>query len=485
PPPSLPAPSVALPPAAPPLPPATPFPPAPPPPPAAPLPPAPPPPPAAPIPPPVPPSLPPPPASSAAIDAKEAALFTKFEKVMKDTFTNVFDTKLKEALSRTSKGEETSNASSNKSSEGTSRSQNDGVLQQNGDSDEGSDGEDIDIDDGYDGEEEDNTPSKPRLFGKQERKEKKRDGRLKPIHKDIGIVFLRFKLQFDKGENLPALASRDDVEQFEKNAHTGPLIPVGGQPMALEWDKTIGSSKWNLRAVDILTRYYLDRLKGGRCEQKDAKFVDGVTDLKWVKKVVTGRINKLRMCWVRRDEYEVRQEQKRDQGRKDSRQITRRDVRLRIADFFRQTIVNYDQERDAKSLALWDAIHGVISTLGIDGQSGDESDGHNALGVKQVRRLGQPFLNPEIIDLKRAVDTYGPQVQEVKKKEKQGHPAIGRFLESRHDAPGFMVNLPLNWYNPAWYKLLSDTAKRSLTPQKKEAIPKLEPYKAPEKMVTD
>ncbi|KLO04066.1 hypothetical protein SCHPADRAFT_1003407 [Schizopora paradoxa] len=462
-------------------------------------------------PPPPPPGVPVPPLPPAGTDAQETALLTKVEKVVEKTFMNILDKKLKAARRRASKGKGKSVATTSRNPKGRrsgagtgddslNESDFDGdssdedidVDEDNGediDIDEDMD-EDIDIDEdmdeGYDGEEEDDGPSKPRLFGKQKRKEKKRDSRLKPIHKDINMVFERFKLVFNKRENLPVLVSQEDVDQFERNAHTGPLIPVGGQPMAMEWNKTLGNSKWNLRAVDILTRYYFERLEGGRCEVKEAKFVDGVTDMKWIKKGVTWRFNKLRIKWTRRDEYEDRDEKKKLLGRKETRQATRRNVRKRIAKFFAKDIVKFeDKQPDVASMAKWKTIYKIIKDLNIDGQSGDQSEGYDALGVKQVRRLGQPFLNPELTSLKQAVDTYGPLVQEIKKKEKQGHPAIARLPESRADAPGFMVNLPVNWYNPTWYKTLSVEAKQALNAQKKKPIPKLEPYKAPEKMVTD
>ncbi|KLO04796.1 hypothetical protein SCHPADRAFT_947433 [Schizopora paradoxa] len=327
---------------------------------------------------------------------------------------------------------------------------------------------------------------KPRKSGKQKhRKSTKKDKRLKPIHKDMRDVFERFKLVFSLDGNLPVYVTEEELRKFEENEiQHGPLLPVRpDQALPLEWNRTLGKSAWNRRVVEILSRYYFDRLKSGRAAERGDKgnkavFIEDVTTLKWVTDVVKKNLIKIRSDVQHRDVFSAREVVRKKNGRLGSRRHVRHNARERIADFFIAGLSEYKIVLKDEDVQAWSDIKSALEDMGADLESDDQTDGCDEFGIKQVRRLAQPFLNQEVIAYKRAIDTYIPFVNEVLDKE-PSKVLLKRLTSSLRNDPDLVIGLPKNWYDKEWYKSLSDAKKAKLQAGKFRAIPKLSPYKKP------
>lgn len=121
----------------------------------------------------------------------------------------------------------------------------------------------------------------------------------------------------------------------------------------------------------------------------------------------------------------------------------------------------------------WDAIQNALNRLGAKGTSDDETD---CKSPKRVRRVQLAFLNRQFARLFAALDTY-PQEGIALKRDKRGNRHLDRIHESIHTNESRVVhNLPLNWYEGAWWRNLRQWEQDELDPQPPIPIPTLTPY---------
>lgn len=126
----------------------------------------------------------------------------------------------------------------------------------------------------------------------------------------------------------------------------------------------------------------------------------------------------------------------------------------------------------------WDTIGRIIDRLDVDGVSGDETDTPIGAIPKVVRRVGLPWLNPDITQLLHAVETYAPATHEENMTIPIGNSSLPRILEQKRAAQNSIAiqRLPRNWYNDHWYKANSSSARALLETRKSLIIPALEHY---------
>jgi hypothetical protein len=128
-----------------------------------------------------------------------------------------------------------------------------------------------------------------------------------------------------------------------------------------------------------------------------------------------------------------------------------------------------------KDPVVFDEIGGVLSTLGYDNASSDETDTEESYpegSLKRVRHVNLPWLHKDIVGMKRSLEKLGlPRASAL---HKSGNPGCVRLAKSTKDsqrvAPG---GLPSNWYNPPWLAQLSDVERDLLEPSEERAIPEL------------
>ncbi|KAG1853457.1 hypothetical protein DFJ58DRAFT_841640 [Suillus subalutaceus] len=113
---------------------------------------------------------------------------------------------------------------------------------------------------------------------------------------------------------------------------------------------------------------------------------------------------------------------------------------------------------------IWDTIGRIIDRLDVDGVSGDETDTPIGAIPKVVRRVGRPWLNPDITQLLHVVETYAPATHEENMTTPIGNSSLLRILEQKRAAQNSIAiqQLPRNWYNDHWYKANSTSARALL-----------------------
>ncbi|KAG2124764.1 hypothetical protein BD769DRAFT_1669258 [Suillus cothurnatus] len=145
----------------------------------------------------------------------------------------------------------------------------------------------------------------------------------------------------------------------------------------------------------------------------------------------------------------------------------------------------------------WDMIMRVIERLNIDGMSGNETDTPPGVIPKVTRRVGLPWLSPDITQLLHAVESFMPATYKenmtvptgnsslpcILEQKRMAHNSIViqkllRILEQKRTAHNSIViqKLPRNWYDDTWYKANSSSARAFLDVCKAFNIPHLEPY---------
>jgi hypothetical protein len=120
----------------------------------------------------------------------------------------------------------------------------------------------------------------------------------------------------------------------------------------------------------------------------------------------------------------------------------------------------------------------VIERLNIDGMSGDETDTPPGVIPKVTRRVGLPWLSPDITQLLHAVESFTPATYEENMTVPIGNSSLPRILEQKRTAHNSIAiqKLPRNWYDDTWYKANSSSARAFLGVRKAFNIPHLEPY---------
>ncbi|KAG2352804.1 hypothetical protein BDR07DRAFT_1497591 [Suillus spraguei] len=126
----------------------------------------------------------------------------------------------------------------------------------------------------------------------------------------------------------------------------------------------------------------------------------------------------------------------------------------------------------------WDTIGRIINRLDVNGVSGDETDTPIGATPKVVRRVGLPWLNPDVTQLLHAVESYAAATHEENMTIPIGNSSLPRVLEPKRTAQNSIAiqRLPRNWYNDNWYQANSTSARALLGARKSLILPTLEPY---------
>lgn len=140
----------------------------------------------------------------------------------------------------------------------------------------------------------------------------------------------------------------------------------------------------------------------------------------------------------------------------------------------------------------WQPVMQALHTLDVAGMSGDETDADSESSVergsiggrKVVRRVEHPWLNPDVSQLMKSVDTYtGDEVMRYAGVDglpvsQRGSPHLIRVWEATRHTEGRSAprQLPLNWYHKQWWLVQSPALQEWLAPSKVKAIPTLVCY---------
>lgn len=139
---------------------------------------------------------------------------------------------------------------------------------------------------------------------------------------------------------------------------------------------------------------------------------------------------------------------------------------------------NAIDENNHRDPAVWGNIKKVLTDIGIQGMSGDETDSNaSSSRFKGMRRLKHPWLNPKIMELWVALDSYEDAINDellVKIRNRRGNAGLPRSKGARQDSsvPASKF-LPRNWYSDDWWKKLSEGAQLEVAAEDPVEIPTL------------
>lgn len=133
------------------------------------------------------------------------------------------------------------------------------------------------------------------------------------------------------------------------------------------------------------------------------------------------------------------------------------------------------QENKHRDPTVWRNIEKVLTTIGIQGMSGDETDTTTRRRIKETRRLKHPWLNPRITDLWVALDSYEDAVNDellVKIQHRKGNAGLPRSNAMRQDSSvPASRRFPKNWYADDWWKKLTEGSQLAVAARDSVGIP--------------
>ncbi|KAG1796869.1 hypothetical protein EV424DRAFT_1546852 [Suillus variegatus] len=284
-----------------------------------------------------------------------------------------------------------------------------------------------------------------------------------------------------KGKNgsLPQSPPIKTIQAFNHNHDCCPTL----DDLSIDWSDSLKKSSWNTEVINILVVDFQLKIKNGTYVQvlfhTEAMSLDNLRSL---------CIDKLR-----RTQFECRQRTQIGKysnleemnsasralsGRNEQRQhLDRCNTRKHGTLERHRKIVAQNRHRNPDT---WDTIGRIIDRLDVDGVSRDETDTPIGAIPKVVRRVGLPWLNPDITQLLHAVETYAPATHEENMTIPIGNSSLPRILEQKRAAQNSIAiqRLPRNWYNDHWYKANSSSARALLETRKSLIIPALEHYRS-------
>lgn len=123
--------------------------------------------------------------------------------------------------------------------------------------------------------------------------------------------------------------------------------------------------------------------------------------------------------------------------------------------------------------SAWKEAREAVDAVGVDGMSGEETDGEVSTREKQLIRVPVRWINPELTRLFHAMDTWKAAVDDEGFKARGNRPFI-RPSKSKEPATGTVrKGLPRNWYDDSWYRSQSDAKKVLLGAAAQRKIPAL------------
>ena len=120
---------------------------------------------------------------------------------------------------------------------------------------------------------------------------------------------------------------------------------------------------------------------------------------------------------------------------------------------------------------LWMQIEEILNTLDVGAMSSDYTDEESTFERKTVTRAHTPWRAPEVAHLMAVVETYPSK--------RAGNKAIPRTFDLRNTRTSerkAIPKLPINFYDPGWFALLTTVEKDALATRKTMDIPELVPH---------
>jgi hypothetical protein len=130
------------------------------------------------------------------------------------------------------------------------------------------------------------------------------------------------------------------------------------------------------------------------------------------------------------------------------------------------------EENEYRDPQLWKAARDVVDAVGVDGMSGEDTDGEPPGREKRLLRVPVKWINPELTGLFHIIDTWKSAVQDESFSTPRGNRPLTRLATSKVPVEGHATKgLPRNWYDETWYKSQSDPKKILLNTLPPRPIP--------------
>ncbi|KAG1734426.1 uncharacterized protein EDB91DRAFT_1250944 [Suillus paluster] len=280
-----------------------------------------------------------------------------------------------------------------------------------------------------------------------------------------------------KNNSLPQCPPTETVQAFNNDNDCCPTV----DNLSIDWSDSLKKSPWNTEVINLLAVDFRMKVENGMYAEvvlnEETMNLDNLRLL---------CIDKLRCTQT---EYRQRARLSKFSNLEDrnraSHELSARSERRQCLDRSntrkhgtlqrRRKIVEQNRHCNPDT---WDTIMLIVNRLDLDGMSGDETD--TPLGVipKVMRRVGLPWLSPDITRLLHAVESFTPATYEENMTVPIGNSSLPRILEQKCTAHNSIAiqKLPRNWYDDDWYKANSSSARAFLGARKLYNIPHLEPY---------
>ncbi|TFK17175.1 hypothetical protein FA15DRAFT_711062 [Coprinopsis marcescibilis] len=255
------------------------------------------------------------------------------------------------------------------------------------------------------------------------------------------------------------------VEDFQQGQRGPPLL----NPLQPSWSR-IGEKKclWNISL-----------------RQQFAEFIIKVTeyteaDRAEIKDIYHEKITRLVRYMGKAANKEGENDEGRDERLMAEASVARKKARVvarRHTIFGKRKEITEEERDDAQDEVVWRDFHKVVSVLGYNGMSSDESDydnDGNPTGKAFVRHMD--WRAPAIGTILKHID------QDEKMTGAYGGPKAGncglkrkRKMDARPTRRPAKAGLPINFYHPTWYSTLSKELKRELDVKPEMPLPEYRP----------
>lgn len=264
-------------------------------------------------------------------------------------------------------------------------------------------------------------------------------------------------------------------------------IPGPTRPIEIDWSVQLGAHSWNVEAISLMAQICLEELLEDPATVEECNKRDLTITHYRVQKAMKRKLNKIgrEIRRVAENGADALKQHEEAVKTKDRRTTRRNTVRYCCISFThgklnspfpqmykrRLRIIQENKHRDP---ILWCRIEKVLTTIGIQGMSGDETDA-TPRRIKEMRRLKHPWLNPGITELWVALDSYEDAINDellIKIRHRRGNVGLPRTNGIRQDSSiAAPRRLPRNWYADDWWRTLTEGAQRAVAAKESIGIP--------------
>jgi hypothetical protein len=122
----------------------------------------------------------------------------------------------------------------------------------------------------------------------------------------------------------------------------------------------------------------------------------------------------------------------------------------------------------------WKAAREAVDAVGVDGMSGEETDGNISGRQKQLAQVPVRWINSELSHLFHNIDSWKSAITDEGFVNARGNRPFTRSPTIKEPVSRKVTKgLLRNWYDDTWYKSQSDAQKRRLNPTSVRPIPTL------------